>query len=56
MLDNELDLEQEKNRILNRKANILEERVTKFKKIHKKIAMKQKVNMSAEILQLILDS
>jgi len=55
MLDDELDLEVKKNRVLKRKANILEERVDKFKKIHKKIAMKQNVNMSAEIFQLIFD-
>jgi len=56
MLDDELDLEMEKNRALRRKADILEERVDKFKKIHKKIAMKQKVNMSAEIFHCIFDS
>jgi len=56
MLDDELDLEVKKNRALKRKANILEERVDKFKKIHKKIAMKQKVNMSAEIFHCIFDS
>lgn len=56
MLDDELELEMEKNIILERKASILEEKVNKFKKIQKKIAMKQKVNMSAEICQLIFDS
>ena len=56
MLDDELDLEMEKNRALKRKADILQERVAKFKKIHKKIAMKQKVNMSAEIFHCIFDS
>jgi len=56
MLDDELDLEMEKNRVLKRKANILEERVEKFKKIHKKIATKQNVNMSADIFHCIFDS
>jgi len=56
LLYDELKLEMEKNGILKTKAKILQQRVNKFRKIYKKIAMNQKINMSAEILQLIFDS